>query len=161
MASIAHMAGESSGASGLLEANGFRPTDARTFDTTSDTGFCGAGSPSAIASACVSGALSKAEEMLATDSTAGSVAVSGSEVDAGVAAALTTPVDCWFTDDELADPERFVGALPAESGALCESPCGASRVAPSGATSDDTGCSVRDATAGSSVSDATAGSSVS
>jgi hypothetical protein len=99
--------------------------------------------------------------MLATDSTAGSVAVSGSEVDAGVAAALTTPVDCWFTDDELADPERFVGALPAEFSALCESPCCASRVAPSGATSDDTGCSVSDAMAGSSVSDATAGCSVS
>ena len=92
MASIAHMAGESTGASGLLEANGLRPTDARTFDTTSDTGFGGAGSLSAIASACVSGALSRVEEMLATDSTAASVAVSGSAVDAGVAAAVTTPL---------------------------------------------------------------------
>jgi hypothetical protein len=93
--------------------------------------------------------------MLAADSTAVSVGVSGSEVDAGVASALTTAVDCWFTDDELADPERFVGALPAEFSAVCESLCRAFRVAPSRATSDDTGCSVSDATAGSSVSDAT------
>jgi hypothetical protein len=43
-----------------------------------------------------------------------------------VAAASTTTVDCWVADFELADPDRFVGSLPAEFGATCDSPCGAS-----------------------------------
>ena len=108
-ASIAHIAGESTGATGLSEANGFRPTDVRTFDTTSVTTFGGAdGSLIAFANACVSGASATAEAMPATDSTAASVAVSGSAVDAGVAAALTITVDCWFAEVELADPVRFV-----------------------------------------------------
>ena len=118
--------------------------------------------------------------MLATDSTAASVAVRGSAVDAGVAAALTTTVDCWFADVELADPERFVGALPAEFGAVCDSPCGASGVgaaavaagvsgvAASRATGDGSGsaegaaaagCSVGDAAVGCSSGDAAAGGS--
>jgi hypothetical protein len=160
MASIAHMAGESTGASGLLEANGFRPTDARTFDTTSDTTFGGADeSLRALATACVSGAPSTTEEMLATDSTAAAVAVCDSAVDAGVAAALTTTVDCWFADVELADPERSVRALPAEFGAVCESPCGASGVAPSRSTSDNTGSAEGAGAVGSSAGDAAAGGS--
>ena len=67
--------------------------------------------------------------MLATDSTAASVAVGGSAVDAEVAAALTTTVDSWVADVALTEPERFVRALLAEFGAACESPCGASGVA--------------------------------
>ena len=154
MASIAHIAGESTGATGLSEANGFRPTDARTFDTTSDTGFGGAdGSLTALATACVSGAPSTADEMAATDSTAASVAVGGSAVDAEVAAALTTTVDSWVADVALTDPERFVRALPAEFGAPCESPCGASGVASSWATSDCTGSAEGAGAAGSSVGD--------
>jgi hypothetical protein len=51
--------------------------------------------------------------------------VSDSAVDAGVETALTTTVDRWFADVELADPERFVRALPAELGAICDTPCGA------------------------------------
>jgi hypothetical protein len=90
--------------------------------------------------------------MLATDSTGVSVAVSGSVVDA---AALTTLVDCWSADDELADPERIGGGLPAAFGAVCESCCGASGVAPSCVTSDTAGSSVSDVTAGFS-SDAAA-----
>jgi hypothetical protein len=144
----------------LLEANGFRPTDARTFDTTSDTTFGGAdGSLRALATACVSGAPSTAEEMLATDSTAAAVAVCDSAVDAGVAAALTTTVDCWFADVELADPVRFVGALPAEFSAVRDSPCGASGVAPSRAASDDTGSAEGVGAAGCSMGDAAAGCS--
>jgi hypothetical protein len=107
--------------------------------------------------------------MLATDSTAASVAVRDSAVDTGVAAAaLMTIVDCWFADGELADPERSVRALPAEFGVVRDSPCGASLVAPSRATSDNTGsaegagvagCSVGDAAAGCSTGDAAAGCS--
>jgi hypothetical protein len=147
MASIAHMAGESTGASGLLEANGLRPTDSRTSDTTPDTGFGGAGSPSAVASACGSGALATAEEMLATDSTGASVVVSGSAVDKGVAATPTTSVDCWFADDELAVTDRFVRALPAAFGVVCESRCSATDVVLSGATRDNTGFSSGDVAA--------------
>jgi len=155
MASIAHMAGESTGtgAAGLLEANGFRPTVARTFDTTSDTTFGGAdGSLNGCPAACVSGAPSTADEMAATDSTA-AVAVGGSAVDAEVAAALTTTVDSWVADVALTDPERFVRVLPAEFGASCESPCGASGVASSWATSDCTGFAEGAGAAGSSVGD--------
>jgi hypothetical protein len=106
--------------------------------------------------------------MLATDSTAASVAVRDSAVDAGVAAALATTVDCWLADVELADLERFAGALPAEFGAVCDSPCGAAGVAPSCASSDTTGsaegagaasCSVGDAAIGCSASDAAIGCS--
>jgi len=68
-----------------------------------------------------------------------------------VAAASTTTVDCRFADVELADPERLVGSLPAEFGAVGDSPCGASvlaaaavatgvsGVAASRATGDDIG----------------------
>ena len=66
------------------------------------------GHSNAFATACVSGASATAEAMLATDSTAASVAVSDSAVNAGVEAALSITVDCWFADVELADPERFV-----------------------------------------------------
>jgi hypothetical protein len=107
--------------------------------------------------------------MLATDSTAASVAVRDSAVDTGVAGASMTAVDCWFTDGELADPERSFRALPAEFGVVRDSPCGASVVAPSRATSDDTGsaegagvagCSVGDAAAGRSAGDSAVGCSV-
>ena len=37
-----------------------------------------------------------------------------------MAAALTTTVDCGFADGKLADPERFVGSLSAEFGAICD-----------------------------------------
>jgi hypothetical protein len=93
--------------------------------------------------------------MLAVDSTTASVAVRGSAVDAEGAAALTTTVDCWFADVELADPQRVVEALLAEFGAVCESPCGASAVAPSRATSDCTSSS-EGAGAGCSSGDAVA-----
>ena len=43
-----------------------------------------------------------------------------------MAAVWTTTVDCGFADVEGADPERFVGSLPAGFGAVCDSPCGAS-----------------------------------
>jgi hypothetical protein len=46
-----------------------------------------------------------------------------------VAAASTTTVDCRFADVELADPDRFVGSLPAEFGAACDSWRGASVLA--------------------------------
>jgi hypothetical protein len=115
--------------------------------------------------------------MLATDSTAASVAVPDSAVETGVAAALMTTVDCWFTDGELADPERSVRALPAEFGVVRDSPCGASVVAASPTTSENpgsaggagvadcsggagmAGCSVGDAAAGCSTGDAAAGCS--
>ena len=168
-ASIAHIAGESTGATGLSEANGFRPTDVRTFDTTSVTRSGGADrSLIAFATACVSGASATAEAMLATDSAAASVAVSDSAVDAGVETALSITVDCWFADVGLADPVRSVRALPAEFGGVCESPCGASGVASSWATSDcagsaegagAAGCSTGDAAAGCSTGDAAAGCS--
>ena len=97
-----------------------------------------------------------------------------------MAAAWTTTVDCGFADVELADPERFVGSLPAEFGAVCDSPCGASvlgaaavatgvsGVAASRATGDGTGsaegagaagCSVGDAAVGCWVGNAAAGGS--
>jgi hypothetical protein len=105
--------------------------------------------------------------MLATDSTAASsVAVRDSAVDAGVETALSITVDCWFADVELADPVRFVRALPAEFSDVCESPCGASSVAPCRATSDcagsaegagAAGCSAGDAAAGCSAGDAAVG----
>jgi hypothetical protein len=91
--------------------------------------------------------------MPATDSTAASVAVGGSAVDAEVAAALTTTVDSRVADVALTDPERFVRALPAEFGAPCESPCGASGVASSWATSDCTGSAEGAGAADSSVGD--------
>ena len=97
--------------------------------------------------------------MLATDSTAASVAVRDSAVDTGVAAALMTTVACWFADGELADPERSVRALPAEFGVVRDSPCGASVVAPSRATSDNTGSAEGAGVAGCSVGDAAAGCS--
>ena len=43
-----------------------------------------------------------------------------------VAAAWTTTVDCRVADVELADRERFIGSLPAEFGAACDSWRGAS-----------------------------------
>jgi hypothetical protein len=164
------------------------PTDARAFDTTPDTTSGGAtGALSAFGTArvsrgtaSISRAPSTVEKVLATDSTAASVAVRGWAVDAGVAAAWTTTVDCWFADVELADPERFVGSLPAEFGALCDSPCGASGVrgaavatgvfgvAASRASGDGTGsaegagaagCSVGDAAVGRWVGNAAAGGS--
>ncbi len=97
-----------------------------------------------------------------------------------MAAAWTTTVDCGFADVELADPERFVGSLPAEFGAVCDSPCGASvvgaaavatgvsGVAASRATGDGTGsaegagaagCSVGNAAVGCWVGNAAAGGS--
>jgi hypothetical protein len=85
--------------------------------------------------------------MLATDSTGAPVVVSGSAVATGVAATLTTSVDCWFADDELADPDRFVGALPAAFGVVCESRCGAADVALCCATRDNTGFSSGDVAA--------------
>jgi hypothetical protein len=90
--------------------------------------------------------------MAATDSTA-VVAVGGSAFDAEVAAALTTTVESWVADVALTDPERFVRALPAEFGARCESPCGASGVVSSWATSDCTGFAEGAGAAGSSVGD--------
>jgi hypothetical protein len=168
-ASIAHIAGESTGATGSSEANGFRPTDDRTFDTTSVATFGGAdGSLIAFATVCVSGASATAEAMPATDSTAVSVAVSDSAVDAGVETALSITVDCWFAEVELADPVPFVTALPAEFGAVCDSPRGVSGVAASCATSDVTdsaegagaaGCSVGDAAVGCWVGNVAAGGS--
>jgi hypothetical protein len=97
--------------------------------------------------------------MLAADATTASVAVRGSAVDAEVAAALTTTVGCWFADVALADPQRVVDALLAEFGAVCDSPCGASAVAPSSATSDCTGSSAGGGAAGCSVGVAAAGGS--
>jgi hypothetical protein len=118
--------------------------------------------------------------VLATDSTAGSVAVHGSAVEAVVAVALTTTVDCWFADIEFVDRERFVGTLPAEFGAICDSLCPASGMgaaavatgvfgfAASGATGDGTGsadgadaasCSVGDAAVGCWEGNAAAGGS--
>ncbi len=97
-----------------------------------------------------------------------------------MAAALTTTVDCGFADVELADPERFVGSLPAEFGAVCDSWRGASvlgaaavaagvtGVAASRATSDGSGsaegagaagCLVGDAAVGCWVGNAAAGGS--
>ncbi|HEY6647267.1 MAG TPA: hypothetical protein VI217_09265 [Mycobacterium sp.] len=67
--------------------------------------------------------------------------------------ALTNTVDCGFADVELADSERFVSALPAEFGAPRESPCGASGVASSWATSDCTGSAEGAGAAGSPVGD--------
>ena len=53
----------------------------------------------------------------------------GSAVDARVVAAPTATLDCRFAGVELADPERLVGSLPAEFGAVCDWPRGACGVA--------------------------------
>ena len=86
-------------------------------------------------------------------------------------AAWTTTVDCGFADVELVDTEWFIGSLPAEFGAVRDSPCrasgggaaavatGVSGVAASCATSDGTGSAEDAGTAGCSVGDAAAGGS--
>ena len=90
----------------------------------------------------------------------------------GFAAALMTTVDCGFTDVELADPDRFVGSLPAEFGAVCGLPCGASGVGAAAvaagvtgvaafrATGDGIGSTEGAAAAVCSVGDAAAGAAV-
>jgi hypothetical protein len=70
-----------------------------------------------------------------------------------------TTVDSWFTDGELADPERSVRALPAEIGVVRDSPFGASVVASSRAISDNTGSAEGAGVAGCSAGDAAAGDS--
>jgi hypothetical protein len=82
-----------------------------------------------------------------------------SAVDAEVAADLTTIVESWFADGELANSARFVRVLTAESAAVCESPGGAFDVVVSRATSDCTGSAEGDAASDSSTGDATADSS--
>ena len=88
------------------------------------------------------------------------------------AAALTTTVDCRVADVELADPERFIGSLPAEFCVACELRCGASGrgaaavatgisgVAASRTTSDATDSAEGAGAASSSLGDAAVGSRV-
>src|SRR4051794_9059015 len=57
-ASIAHIAGDSTGFNGLVDANGLSPSDVKTFDTTSVTTLGGADT---LAIRCVSGAPATAE----------------------------------------------------------------------------------------------------
>ena len=86
-----------------------------------------------------------------------------------MAAASTTTVDCRVADVELADPDRFVGSLPAEFGATCDSPCGASVLGAAAVATGVSGvaafflgagragCSLSDAAAGCLGGDAAAG----
>ena len=86
-----------------------------------------------------------------------------------MAAASTTTVDCWVADFKLADPDRFVGSLPAEFGATCDSPCGASVLGAAAVATGVSGvaafflgagragCSLSDAAAGCLGGDAAAG----
>ncbi len=57
-----------------------------------------------------------------------------------------TTVDCWFTDVELADPDRFVGSLSAEFGAVCGLPCGASALGAAAVAAGVTGVAASRAT---------------
>ena len=102
-----------------------------------------------------------------TDSTAACVAVRGRAVDAGVAAAWTTTVDCGVADVDLVDPESFVGSLPAEFGAAywrgasvlgaAAVAAGVSGVAASRATGDDIGFAEGAGAARTSVGNAAVG----
>ena len=89
-----------------------------------------------------------------------------------MAAAWTTTVDCGVADVDLADPEWFIGSLPAGFGAVCDSWCGASvlgaaavptgvsGVAASRAPGDGTGSAEDAGAARTSVGNAAVGCSV-
>ncbi|MGB0971942.1 MAG: hypothetical protein ACPGVG_13420 [Mycobacterium sp.] len=93
---------------------------------------------------------------MATDSTAGCGTVRSRAVGAEGRSALIISGDSWLTDNGLADPARFVGALSAEFGAARDSPRGEFRFTPAGAAGDDTSSAERARAAGGSAGTAVA-----
>ena len=109
-ASIAHMAGESTGGfPGSLEANGFRPTTPKTFDTTSLKSFTSPG-----AGGCISGSftISCTESTIVFAMGATGDGVDGGSADGGV-------IDGWtatFADSATAGCLTAGGSASAVAG---------------------------------------------